>query len=109
MGAMDIIVAFILWSLFRMLVLGRAIHWRRVNAHVVESTVIRADVGCPSLKLHYRYSNGNDLRDGQDRIPCASLFDAERFARRWSKDEVVIVRVNPFNGTDTHFFRMDQK
>jgi hypothetical protein len=81
-----------------------------VNARITHVTLIKqVGVGCPSLKLQYQFSDGDELRDGQERIPFAAVCDAERFARRWSKDQVVIVRVNPVKPTDTHVFRMDQK
>jgi hypothetical protein len=70
---------------------------------------MKPDLGCPSLTLRYQFSDGDNLRDGEDRIPCAAEWDAERFARKWSKDVVVRVRVNPNRGTDSHFFRVDQK
>ncbi len=103
-------VLLILWAVYRMLLFVRTVRWRRINARILDVAVkTELGVGCPWLELRYQFSDGGDLLEGRDRVPFADIDVAERFARRWPKDEVVIIRIKPSGGDETRLFRIDQK
>jgi len=84
--------------------------WERVKASVT-GQIVQDPIwwGCPTVKLHYRfYTEGHSIK-GWDVIPFLWLPDARTYAESFSRNLPRIIRVNPKNAQETHFFERDQK
>jgi hypothetical protein len=66
-------------------------------------------LGCPSVKLHYKFdSNGRSIK-GWDVIPALSLLPAKSYAENFPHNHPGTIRVNLQNPQNTRFFELDQK
>jgi hypothetical protein len=84
--------------------------WGRVNA-LVTGHIVNDPIwwGCPTVKLHYKfYAEGRSIK-GWDVIPFVFLPDARAYAESFTHNLPKIIRVNPKNPQETHFFERDQK
>jgi hypothetical protein len=82
--------------------------WERAKALVTGQVVLYPIWGCSSVKLHYRfYADGHWIK-GWDVIPFLWLTEARTYAKSFPHNLSRIIRVNPKNPQETHFFERDQ-
>ena len=84
--------------------------WVRVNASVT-GRIVNDPIwwGCPSVRLHYKFYANGHWNKGWDVIPFESILDARPYAGSFSHNSLRIIRVNPKNAQETHFFERDQR
>ena len=109
-GNLDKILVCSFKSALRVLRYFESSKWERVNAsvtgHIVNDPIWW---GCPTVKLHYRfYAEGHSIK-GWDVIPFMWLTEARTYAESFTHNLPRIIRVNPKNAQETHFFERDQK
>jgi hypothetical protein len=108
-GDLDTILVCSFKSALRVLRYFQTSKWERVNASVTGKIVNDPIWGCPAVKLHYRfYAQGHSIK-GSDVIPFVWLPEARTYAESFTHNLPRIIRVNPRNAQETHFFERDQK
>ena len=100
---------FLVKSAIRMFYYFQSTNWKRTTAFVTGQVVLDSIWGCPSVKLHYRFDSNGHPTKGWDVIPALSQPEARNYAESFSHNLPKIVRVNPKNPQETHFFERDQK
>jgi hypothetical protein len=83
--------------------------WDRTTAFVTGNNVLDPFVGCPSVKLHYKFDSNGRSTKGSDSIPFTNLLPAKGYAQSFPHNHPVTIRVNPRNAQETHFFERDQR
>jgi hypothetical protein len=83
--------------------------WDRVTA-LVTGHIVNDPIwwGCPTVKLFYRFDAEGRSIKGWDVIPFLGLPQARTYAESFSHNLPRIIRVNPKNPEETHFFEQDQ-
>lgn len=109
LGVLDIILALSFKSALRLFYYSKSSAWKRTTAFVTDQIVLKPIWGCPSVKLDYRFDSIGYSTKGWDVIPFPGVPQAESYARSFSHNSRVIIRVNPKNPLQTRYFDVDQK
>lgn len=108
LGVLDKLLTYSFKSALRMLYYFESSKWERARALITGQVVLYPIWGCSSVELHYRFdSEGRSIR-GWDVIPFPALQQAKTYAESFSHNLPRIIRVNPKNPQETHFFERDQ-
>src|SRR5712675_1254009 len=71
--------------------------WERTTAHVTGHAVLDPFLGCPFLKLFYKFeSNGHPIK-GSDLIPFIGLYHAKYYGDSFPHNLPRTIRVDPMN------------
>jgi hypothetical protein len=105
----DIMAAYLFKSMVRVFDFIRSCKWQRSRASFTEWEVVRPEWGCPSVKLHYEFVSKESSFTGSDEIPFYMAWLAKTYAESLSRELRALIRVNPKNPLQTHFFEMDQE
>ena len=109
LGSPDRVLMYLIKSAVRALHYFIGSNWERATAFVTGHIVQDPFLGCPSVKLHYKFdSNGRSVK-GWDVIPFTNLLPARAYAESLPHNYPVTIRVNPKNPQKTRFFEQDQK
>lgn len=106
---LDIIVAYLYKSFIRVFEYIESSRWKRATASIVESSVLDPPIGCPSVRIRYQVDAEQNSWVTEEEIPFLVRRDAERFARKFSPNRKVSVRVHPDFSTATRFYEFGQK
>jgi hypothetical protein len=108
LGSPDIALMFLIKSAVRVFHYFTSSNWERTKAVVTGHIVQDPFLGCPSLKLFYKYDSNGGPAKGWDLIPFQSRPHAKYYAESFSHNMPRIIRVNPQNPQETRFFERDQ-
>jgi hypothetical protein len=108
LGVLDKLLTYSFKSALRVVHYFESSKWERTEAQVTSQVVLYPIWGCSSVKLHYRFDSKGRLIKGWDVIPFPALPQAKYYAESFSHNLPRIVRVNPKNPQETHFFERDQ-
>jgi len=109
LGSPDRVLMYLIKSAVRAFLYFISSNWERTRALVTGHIVLDPFLGCPSVKLHYKFdSNGGSIK-GWDVIPALSPLPAKSYAENFLHNHPVTIRVNPKNPQNTRFFELDQK
>ncbi|HEY6846759.1 MAG TPA: hypothetical protein VI320_11140 [Terracidiphilus sp.] len=106
---LDIVVMFIFKSSVRAIRFLKSLRWNRSIATVLDSTLVDPDMGCPSVKVHYQIASHGDTQQGVDEVPFFLRGSAKSYVRNFSRNQTVVVRVNPGNPDEMLFAPSDQR
>jgi len=106
---LDIAVAFLVKSFIRTFWFMKSFRWDRITGSVLDSTLLDPNMGCPSVRMHYRILSSEGPREGRDEVPFFLRRSARDYARTFSGNPVVTIRVNPHATRATLFFDLDQR
>ena len=113
MGAslvIDIYVMFLWKSILRIFWLLKSSKWDRIAALLVYAGSSIPDWGCPVVNVSYKLaSQDTGFQQGTTEIPFIFRGSAEHYARKFSEERPVTVRVDPKNPKRTLLFGHDQK
>ena|ERR1035437_3163976 len=109
LGVLDKLLTYSFKSALRVFHYFESYKWERARALVTGQVVLYPIWGCSSVKLHYRFDSEGRSIKGWDVIPFPALPQAKTYADSFSHNLPRIVRVNPKNSQETHFFELDQK
>lgn len=109
LGVLDKILMYSFKSTLRLIYDFETSKWTRVNA-VVTGHIVHDPIwwGCPTVKLHYKFNSEGRSIKGSDAIPFLGLLQAKTYAESFPHNLQRIIRVNPKNHEETHFFERDQ-
>jgi hypothetical protein len=104
---LDIILVYLFKSAVRVFHFFKSFRWERSKASFTDWSVVDPFWGCPSVRLHYKFVSSGGSVKGSDEIPFYMRWHAKTYAASLSRDLHPIIRVNPKNAQDTHFFETD--
>jgi hypothetical protein len=109
LGVLDKILMCSFKSTLRLFYYFESSKWERVKA-LVTGHLVNDPIwwGCPTVKLHYRFDSEGHPIKGWDVIPFLGLPQARTYAESFPHNLPRIIRVNPKNPQETHFFERDQ-
>jgi len=109
LGSPDRILMYLVKSARRAFDCFISSNWERTRASVTDHNVLDPFIGCPSVKLHYKFdSNGRSIK-GWDVIPFINLLPAKAYAESFPHNHPAAIRVNPKDPQKSRFFEQDQK
>jgi hypothetical protein len=109
LGSPDRVLMYLVKSIVRTFQRAGSSNWQRTRAFVTSDNVLDPFIGCPLVKLRYKFdSNGRSIK-GWDVVPFTSLLPARAYAQSFPHNHPVTIRVNPKSVEETHFFERDQK
>jgi hypothetical protein len=107
-GVADLVITFFLKITARAFLYLRSIRWKRTAAFVTGTIILEPFLGCPSVKLCYRFDlNGHEI-ESWSKVPMSTMYDAKTYAGSFSHAMPRVIRVNPKNPERTLFFELDQ-
>lgn len=109
-GVLDKLLTYSFKSILRVFYDSNSSKWKREKALVTGHVVLDPIWwGCPSVRLHYKFDVEGRPIKGFDVIPFLGLPQAKTYAESFSHNLPRIIRVNPKDPQETHFFESDQK
>lgn len=108
-GARDRIAMYLIMSAVRALRYYKSSNWEQATALVTGHIVLDPCLGCPSVKLHYKFDFNGHSTNGWDVIPFTWVLGAKAYAESFPHNLPRAIRVNPRNPQETRFFERDQK
>ncbi len=109
LGGGDRFAMFLIRSAIRAFRYYKSSSWERTTARITGHTVLDPWLGCPAVKLHYKFDLNGRLTEGWDVIPCMDTWEASSYAKSFPHNLPGTIRVNPGNPEETRFFERDQK
>ena len=103
---LDIVVVFLWKSATRAIQFIGSLRWKRTVASVREVIVLDPFLGCPSVRVYYRFDSTPRFTEGEDEVPFLLRWSAKQYAQRLSQAATVIVRVR---SEKTLFFKLDHQ
>ena len=100
---------FLIKSAIRAFCYYKSSSWQKSKALITGHVVLDPWLGCPSVKLHYKFDFNGHQTKGWDVIPCMNTWEARSYAESFPHNLPGIIRVNPQNPQETRFFERDQK
>jgi hypothetical protein len=107
-GVADLVITFFLKITARAFLYIRSARWQRTTAFVTRSTIIEPSLGCPSVKLCYRFDRNGQGIESWSNVPTLTMYAAKTYAGSFSQDMPRVIRVNPSDSNRTLFFELDQ-
>jgi hypothetical protein len=104
----DIVLVFLWKGSSRIIGLIKSMRWVRTTVSAFRGDPLDPYWGCPSVRVQYRLGSNQDSREVCDEVPFLLRQSAKRYAEKLSLRRTIIVRVNPANKAETHFFAFDQ-
>lgn len=109
LGVLDKLLTYSFKGALRVFHYFESSKWERAKALVTGHIVLDPIWwGCPSVKLHYKFDYDGSSTKGWDVIPFPGLPQAKTYAESFPHNLPRIIRVNPENPQETHFFERDQ-
>ena len=108
LGSPDRVLMYLIKNVVRAFHYFMSSNWKRTRALVTGHIVSDPFFGCPSLKLFYKYDSSEGPSKGSDLIPFLSRPHAKYYADSFTHNLPRIIRINPKNTQETHFFELDQ-
>jgi hypothetical protein len=108
LGSPDRVLMYLIKSVVRVFHYFRSSNWERTRALVTSHIVLDPFLGCASVKLFYKYDSNKGPAIGWDLIPFQGALHAKYYAESFTHNLPRIIRVNPKNTQETHFFERDQ-
>jgi hypothetical protein len=105
----DVFVAYLYKSSIHIFEFVESIRWNRATASIVESSVRDPGIGCPSVIIRYQIDEEPNPQVTEQEIPFLSTWDANPFAKKFSANRRVLIRIHPESSTRRHFYAFDQK
>jgi hypothetical protein len=105
---LDIILVYLFKSAVRVFHFFQSYRWERSRASFTDWAVVDPGWGCPSVKVQYNFASGERSANGSDELPFYLRWHARTYAESLSRELRPIIRVNPNNARETHFFERDQ-
>jgi hypothetical protein len=105
---LDIAVMFIFKSLIRAVRFLRSLRWKHVEATVVDSIVVDPDMGCPSVKVRYQIFSNGVSQQGVEEFPFFLRRSAKNYAKGFSENQLVVIRINSGDAREMLFASSDQ-
>ena len=109
LGSPDRVLMYLIKSAARAFYYFKSSDWERTGALVTGHSVSDPFFGAPDLKLFYKYDSSEGPAKGSDSIPFQSRPHAKYYAESFPHNLPRVIRVNPKNPQETHFFELDQK
>lgn len=109
LGVLDIVLTYPFKSAVRVFHYFQSSKWERTRALVTGGIVLDPFLGCPSVKLHYKFDSNGRSTKSWDVIPFTHRLPARAYAESFPHNHPVTIRVNPKNPQKTRFFEHDQK
>ena len=75
-GSPDILLMYLIKSTVRMFRDYKSSSWEQTTALVTGQIVLDPCLGCPSIKLHYKFDYDGSLTKGWDEIPILGVLGA---------------------------------
>jgi hypothetical protein len=108
LGSEDKILGYLIKSAVRAFRYYKSSSWEQTTALVTGHIVLDPCLGCPSVKLHYKFDYDGRSIKGWDVIPFTGLYKAKYYAESFTHNMPRTIRVNPRNSHETRFFEQDQ-
>src|ERR1039458_4164410 len=107
-GVAELVITFFLKIIARAFLYLRSIRWKRTTAFVTGQSILKPFLGCPSVKLCYRFDlNGHEI-ESWSMVPMLTMYDAKEYVVSFSHNMPRVIRVKPKNPEVTLFFELDQ-
>lgn len=107
-GVADLVITFFLKITARAFLYLRTIRWKRTTAFVTDRTILKPFLGCPSVKVCYRFDLDGHKIESWSMVPILTMYDAKIYADSFSLNSPRVIRVKPKNSERTVLFNMDQ-
>lgn len=107
-GVADLVITFFLKIIARAFLYLRSIRWKRTTAFVTDRIILKPFLGCPSVKVCYRFDLDGHEIESWSKVPILTMYDAKIYADSFSHNTPKVIRVKPQNPERTLFFEMDQ-
>jgi len=105
---LDTLLTYLFKSSLRAFCYYKTSSWEQTTARVTGQIVLDPILGCPSVKLHYRFDSAGRSIKGGDEIPFPGVPQAKTYAESFPHNMPRMIRVNPRNPQETRFFERDQ-
>lgn len=106
---LDFLLVYFFRASIRLVRFFKSRQWDRVVASLTDWTLVDPWFGCRSLKVHYEFMVNGHLAKGSDEFTFVSQVGTKSYAESLSRGLPWIIRVNPKNPHETHYFDRDQK
>ena|ERR1035441_9882668 len=100
-GVADLVVTYFLKSTVRAFLYVMSSGWERTTAIVTGQVILEPFLGCPSVKLCYKFDLNGQVINSWNKVPLPTMYDARTYAASFSHNMPRIIRVNPKNPQET--------